>query len=35
MTNTDALADRLLRLPLWLGMDPGVADAVAREIEQA
>ena len=35
MTNTDALADRLLRLPLWLGMDPGVADAEAREIEQA
>jgi dTDP-4-amino-4,6-dideoxygalactose transaminase len=33
MENTDQLSNRLLRLPLWLGMDPGVADAIAREIE--
>jgi len=33
MTNTDRAGDCLLRLPLWLGMDAGVADAVAREIE--
>jgi dTDP-4-amino-4,6-dideoxygalactose transaminase len=32
MDNTDHLAGCLLRLPLWLGMDEGVADAVAREI---
>ena len=34
MANTDALSDRLLRLPLWLGMDADVPDAVARVIEQ-
>lgn len=33
MENTDHLSSRLLRLPLWLGMDAGVPDAVAREIE--
>jgi dTDP-4-amino-4,6-dideoxygalactose transaminase len=33
MTNTERAGDCLLRLPLWLGMDPGVADAVAEEIE--
>jgi len=33
MTNTDRAGDCLLRLPLWLGMDAGVADAVTREIE--
>ena len=33
MDNTDRLSGRLLRLPLWLGMDAGVPDAVAREIE--
>jgi dTDP-4-amino-4,6-dideoxygalactose transaminase len=32
MHNTDGLSSRLLRLPLWLGMDAGVPDAVAREI---
>jgi dTDP-4-amino-4,6-dideoxygalactose transaminase len=32
MQNTDSLSSRLLRLPLWLGMDAGVPDAVAREI---
>ena len=33
MDNTDRLSSRLLRLPLWLGMDADVPDAVAREIE--
>jgi dTDP-4-amino-4,6-dideoxygalactose transaminase len=34
MTNTDRAGGCLLRLPLWLGMDAGVADAVARAIEE-
>jgi dTDP-4-amino-4,6-dideoxygalactose transaminase len=34
MTNTERAGDCLLRLPLWLGMDPGAADAVAEEIER-
>jgi dTDP-4-amino-4,6-dideoxygalactose transaminase len=33
MENTDGASGRLLRLPLWLGMDAEVPDAVAREIE--
>lgn len=33
LTNTEDLSSRLLRLPLWLGMDEEVPDAVAREIE--
>jgi dTDP-4-amino-4,6-dideoxygalactose transaminase len=33
MRHTDDLSARLLRLPLWLGMDAGVAEAVAQEIE--
>ena len=33
MDNTDRLSSRLLRLPLWLGMDADVADVVAREID--
>jgi len=33
MANTDRAGACLLRLPLWLGMDAGVPDAVAREIE--
>jgi len=33
MDNTDALSERLLRLPLWLGMDGAVADVIAAEIE--
>jgi dTDP-4-amino-4,6-dideoxygalactose transaminase len=33
MANTERAGECLLRLPLWLGMDPGVADAIAREIE--
>jgi dTDP-4-amino-4,6-dideoxygalactose transaminase len=33
MSNTDGLSARLLRLPLWLGMDADVADAVVKEIE--
>jgi len=33
MKNTERAGECLLRLPLWLGMDAGVADAVAREIE--
>jgi dTDP-4-amino-4,6-dideoxygalactose transaminase len=31
--NTDDLSGRLLRLPLWLGLDAEVPDVVAREIE--
>lgn len=34
MTNTERAGDCLLRLPLWLGMDPNAADAVAEEIER-
>ena len=33
MHNTDGLNSRLLRLPLWLGLDRSVPDAIAREIE--
>jgi dTDP-4-amino-4,6-dideoxygalactose transaminase len=33
MDNTDRVSACLLRLPLWLGMDEGVADMVAREID--
>ncbi|MGH8735953.1 MAG: dTDP-4-amino-4,6-dideoxygalactose transaminase [Burkholderiales bacterium] len=33
MDNTDRVSSRLLRLPLWLGLDAGVPDAVAREID--
>lgn len=33
MDNTDRVSSRLLRLPLWLGLDPATHDAVAREIE--
>lgn len=33
MENTDLISSRLLRLPLWLGMEAEVADAIAREIE--
>lgn len=33
MPNTDRLSSCLLRLPLWLGMDAEVPEAVAREIE--
>jgi hypothetical protein len=33
MTNTDRAGECLLRLPLWLGMDAGVADAIAQEID--
>jgi dTDP-4-amino-4,6-dideoxygalactose transaminase len=32
MTHTERAGDCVLRLPLWLGMDAGVADAVAHEI---
>jgi dTDP-4-amino-4,6-dideoxygalactose transaminase len=34
MTHTERAGECLLRLPLWLGMDHGVADAVAREIRE-
>ncbi len=34
MTNTDQLSDRLLRLPLWLGMPPEVPERIAAEIER-
>ena len=33
MENTDRVSSRLLRLPLWLGVDADVPDAIAREIE--
>ncbi|HEX6266806.1 MAG TPA: dTDP-4-amino-4,6-dideoxygalactose transaminase [Burkholderiales bacterium] len=33
MSNTDALSSRLLRLPLWLGMDAEVPDAIADAID--
>ncbi len=33
MENTDLLSNRLLRLPMWLGIDPEVPDVIAREIE--
>jgi dTDP-4-amino-4,6-dideoxygalactose transaminase len=33
MEITDHFSDRLLRLPLWLGLDAAVPDAIAREIE--
>ncbi len=33
MENTDGVSARLLRLPLWLGLDAEVPDAIAREIE--
>jgi len=33
LEKTDDLSARLLRLPLWLGMEGAVPDAVAREIE--
>jgi dTDP-4-amino-4,6-dideoxygalactose transaminase len=33
MRNTDELSARLLRLPLWLGLDPEVPETIAREIE--
>jgi len=33
LEKTDDLSARLLRLPLWLGMDDSVPDAIAREIE--
>jgi dTDP-4-amino-4,6-dideoxygalactose transaminase len=33
MENTDGVSSRLLRLPLWLGLDAEVPDAIAREIE--
>jgi dTDP-4-amino-4,6-dideoxygalactose transaminase len=34
MTNTERASECLLRLPLWLGMGEGTADAVAREIDR-
>ena len=33
MTVTDDLAHRLLRLPLWVGLDSGVIDQIAETIE--
>jgi dTDP-4-amino-4,6-dideoxygalactose transaminase len=33
MHNTDQLSSRLLRLPLWLGLDSSVPDLIAGEIE--
>jgi len=33
MTHTDTLSARLLRLPLWIGLDPAVTEQIATEIE--
>ena len=33
MTHTDDLSARLLRLPLWIGLDPAVVEQIALEIE--
>jgi dTDP-4-amino-4,6-dideoxygalactose transaminase len=33
MRTTDDLSARLLRLPLWIGLDPAVIDTIAAEIE--
>ncbi|TAK48291.1 MAG: dTDP-4-amino-4,6-dideoxygalactose transaminase [Betaproteobacteria bacterium] len=33
MTHTDDLSARLLRLPLWIGLDPAVIETIAAEIE--
>jgi dTDP-4-amino-4,6-dideoxygalactose transaminase len=33
MPNTDALSERLLRLPLWLGLEAEVIDRIAETIE--
>jgi dTDP-4-amino-4,6-dideoxygalactose transaminase len=33
MGNTDALSDRLLRLPLWIDLDPTVVERIAAEIQ--
>jgi dTDP-4-amino-4,6-dideoxygalactose transaminase len=32
LRNTEELSERLLRLPLWLGLPPDVPDRIAREI---
>jgi dTDP-4-amino-4,6-dideoxygalactose transaminase len=34
MANTDGVSDRLLRLPLWLGMPPDAPERIAAEIER-
>jgi dTDP-4-amino-4,6-dideoxygalactose transaminase len=34
MANTDALSERLLRLPLWLGLDEAVIERIAATIEE-
>ena len=33
MRHTDDLSSRLLRLPLWVGLDASIADTIAAEIE--
>jgi dTDP-4-amino-4,6-dideoxygalactose transaminase len=33
MPNTDALSERLLRLPLWLGLETEVVDRIAETVE--
>ena len=33
LRNTEEMSERLLRLPLWLGLPPDVPDRIAREIE--
>jgi dTDP-4-amino-4,6-dideoxygalactose transaminase len=33
MDHTDSLSERLLRLPLWIGMDPAAPELIAREVE--
>jgi dTDP-4-amino-4,6-dideoxygalactose transaminase len=33
MPNTDALSARLLRLPMWIGLDPAVIERIAETVE--
>ncbi len=35
MTHTDSVSDRLLRLPLWLGLEDSLADVIAEIIAAA
>ena len=34
MANTEALSDRLLRLPLWIGLDASVIERIAETVER-
>jgi hypothetical protein len=35
MTNTDALSERLVRLPMWLGLEGQQVEVIQRVIEAA